>query len=97
MKQKMWVSLTKLPRFPEKIGRNLPGIHYIRDVAYADSLISPPVNNMVKQLMFLLRKHRRWLLLGVVTMAWRLLLQLLVGNLIQRYVCVSSSFCYVNI
>ncbi|GMQ06961.1 hypothetical protein CsSME_00051352 [Camellia sinensis var. sinensis] len=24
------------------IGRNLPGVHYIRDVAYADSLISPP-------------------------------------------------------
>ncbi|CAN4127303.1 unnamed protein product [Withania somnifera] len=27
-------------RFPEKIGGNLPGVHYIRDVADADSLIS---------------------------------------------------------
>ena len=26
-------------RFPEKIGGNLPGVHYIRDVADADSLI----------------------------------------------------------
>uniref|UniRef100_A0A2N9IMY9 monodehydroascorbate reductase (NADH) n=1 Tax=Fagus sylvatica TaxID=28930 RepID=A0A2N9IMY9_FAGSY len=27
-------------RFPDKIGGNLPGVHYIRDVADADSLIS---------------------------------------------------------
>lgn len=27
-------------RFPEKIGGNLPGVHYIRDVADADALIS---------------------------------------------------------
>ncbi|EOY24846.1 Monodehydroascorbate reductase 6 isoform 4 [Theobroma cacao] len=27
-------------RFPEKIGGNLPGVHYIRDIADADSLIS---------------------------------------------------------
>ncbi|KAF7828229.1 monodehydroascorbate reductase, chloroplastic/mitochondrial [Senna tora] len=27
-------------RFPEKIGGNLPGVHYIRDVADADSLVS---------------------------------------------------------
>ncbi|KAK6935431.1 FAD/NAD(P)-binding domain [Dillenia turbinata] len=27
-------------RFPEKIGGNLPGVHYIRDVADADTLIS---------------------------------------------------------
>lgn len=27
-------------RFPEKIGGNLPGVHYVRDVADADSLIS---------------------------------------------------------
>ncbi|XP_077245471.1 monodehydroascorbate reductase 6 isoform X2 [Tasmannia lanceolata] len=27
-------------KFPEKIGGNLPGVHYIRDVADADSLIS---------------------------------------------------------
>jgi hypothetical protein len=27
-------------RLPEKIGGNLPGVHYIRDVADADSLVS---------------------------------------------------------
>lgn len=27
-------------RFPEKIGGSLPGVHYIRDVADANSLIS---------------------------------------------------------
>ncbi|KAL5551838.1 hypothetical protein UlMin_002014 [Ulmus minor] len=27
-------------RFPEKIGGNMPGVHYIRDVADADSLVS---------------------------------------------------------
>ena len=27
-------------RFPDKIGGNLPGVHYIRDVADADLLIS---------------------------------------------------------
>ncbi|KAL5995719.1 Monodehydroascorbate reductase, chloroplastic/mitochondrial [Asimina triloba] len=32
--------LTIAFRFPEKIGGNLPGVHYIRDVADADSLIS---------------------------------------------------------
>lgn len=53
------------------------------------------------------RKHRRWWSLVVVTLAWRLLLQLLVGNSIQRYVysllccdfsievCVSGSLARV--
>lgn len=27
-------------RFPEKIGGDLPGVHYIRDVADADNLVS---------------------------------------------------------
>lgn len=31
-------------RFPEKIGGDLPGVHYIRDVADADSLISSLVH-----------------------------------------------------
>lgn len=34
-------------RLPAKIGGNLPGVHYIRDVADADSLVSSlvcPVN-----------------------------------------------------
>ncbi|XP_050946680.1 monodehydroascorbate reductase 5, chlorplastic-like isoform X1 [Cucumis melo] len=30
----------KVLRFPDKIGGGLPGVHYIRDVADADSLIS---------------------------------------------------------
>ena len=31
-------------RFPEKIGGNLAGVHYIRDVADADALIQSLVN-----------------------------------------------------
>lgn len=31
-------------RFPEKIGGNLDGVHYIRDVADADALVSSLVN-----------------------------------------------------
>lgn len=31
-------------RFPEKIGGNLPGVHYIRDVADANALIQSLVN-----------------------------------------------------
>lgn len=38
-------------RFPEKIGGNLPGVHYIRDVADADSLISSLVTTMKLSLM----------------------------------------------
>lgn len=31
-------------RLPEKIGGNLPGVHYIRDVADADALVSSLVS-----------------------------------------------------
>lgn len=33
-------------RFPDRIGGGLPGVHYIRDVADADSLISSLVNSV---------------------------------------------------
>lgn len=33
-------------RFPEKIGGNLSGVHYIRDVSDADSLISSLVSSL---------------------------------------------------
>ena len=36
--------------------------------------------------LFCRRKQRRWLLLVVVILAWKLLRQQLVGNLIQRYI-----------
>ncbi|XWS61721.1 hypothetical protein CRYUN_Cryun07bG0150400 [Craigia yunnanensis] len=56
-------------RFPEKIGGNLPGVHYIRDVADVDSIISS------------LDKAQK----VVVILEWRLLLLLLAGNLILQH------------
>lgn len=35
-------------RLPEKIGGDLPGVHYIRDVADADSLVSSLVCSVNK-------------------------------------------------
>ena len=35
-------------RLPEKIGGNLPGVHYIRDVSDADSLVSSLVCSVNK-------------------------------------------------
>lgn len=34
-------------RFPDKIGGNMPGVHYIRDVADADGLIASLVSSFI--------------------------------------------------